>query len=113
MRFLGDYVFFGNATDHARCPYLTRLANGRLILGMNILRGQTRLTHDWNSAQRPHFIIGRTPEELAATPPTPLSDRHGLPPYFFERSDGVLLVVYFSRRTPYGPPWICGRRMEL
>ena len=96
MRVVERYVFYGNETDHARCPWLTRLADGRLILGINILHNHRKLRYDWDHRQKPHYILGRTPQELAARQPRLLSDSHGLPPMFFERRDGAILAAYNS-----------------
>jgi hypothetical protein len=93
IRVRQEYLLCGSENDHSRCPSLLRLHDGRLMLGVNILRGNPRLTHDWNEAQRPHVVIGRTPEDLAATPARLVIDQHGLPPTFCELRDGTILCA--------------------
>src|SRR4051794_5865199 len=83
------YIFYGNEFDHARCPYLTKLSDDRLLIGMNIVHNSVLMTDaDWR--QKPHFLLGRTPEELARKRPTLLTGQHGHPPYFFELKNGDL-----------------------
>lgn len=98
MRFIQQYVVYGNETDHARCPYLTRLSDRRLIIGMNILHNDTKLSYDWDRRQKPHYIIGNGVEDLVRRQPTLLSDKQGLPPMFFECRDGSILAAYNSWR---------------
>lgn len=96
IEIIKKYDFYGNETDHARGPYITKLSDGRFILGINILHNSPKLSHDWDTRQKPHYIIGSTPDELMAKQPSLLSDKHGLPPYFFECNDGSILTAYNS-----------------
>lgn len=96
MRLIEQHLIYGNETDHPRCPFLTRLRDGRLIIGMNILHNDTRLGFDWDRRQKPHYILGDNVHDLVRRQPTLLSDRHGLPPMFFECNDGSILAAYNS-----------------
>ncbi|MHC4872992.1 MAG: sialidase family protein [Planctomycetota bacterium] len=96
MNILDNYVFYYNETDHARAPFITAMSNGKLILGFNLIHNDYQLTHDWDTRQKAHYIIGETPAELAVNSPRLLTGRHSMPPMFFETSKGKLLAVYNS-----------------